>query len=103
MAEKVVRLTDAERLSFRKYAMSGIYEPDGTKCQWADYTLRLLDENARLAARVEELGALTHRLDVALESETRMRGDLRAERDRLREFVGGLVIACREALRGECP
>jgi len=42
---------------------------------------------AALAARVEELGALTHRLDVALESETRMRGDLRAERDRLLEAL----------------
>ena len=37
-------LTSAERESFREYALANRTEPNGTQCQWADYTLRLLDE-----------------------------------------------------------
>ena len=55
-------LTKEERESFRQYAGASLEEPDGSECQWANHTLRLLDEadrlreeNARLRQRVEEL------------------------------------------------
>jgi phage/plasmid primase-like uncharacterized protein len=41
-------LTKEERQSFRKYAKSCLTEPDGTRCQWANYTIRLLNELDRL-------------------------------------------------------
>lgn len=43
-------LTDEQKASFRAYAESSMTEADGSQCQWADYTIRLLDECAQLRA-----------------------------------------------------
>lgn len=39
------QLTVEERNSFRNYAEESMMDSGGNQCQWADYTLRLLDEN----------------------------------------------------------
>lgn len=49
-----IPLTQAEKDSFRAYAEDSKTETDGTQCQWADYTIRLLDENERLKAENEQ-------------------------------------------------
>lgn len=46
-------LTKKERDSFRQYAEDNMTEGDGTQCQWADYTVRLVDQCERQAAVVE--------------------------------------------------
>lgn len=48
-------LSGDERESLRAYAESCRTEPDGSQCQWADYTLRLLAEVAVLEQKVELL------------------------------------------------
>ena len=45
-----MRLTAEERASFRAYAEANRQESNGDQCQWADYTLRLLDEVEAAAA-----------------------------------------------------
>ena len=38
------RLTEEELKSFKHYAEENMTETDGTLCQWADYTVRLINE-----------------------------------------------------------
>lgn len=37
-------LTDAELQSFCEYAETNVTEFDGTQSQWANYTIRMVDE-----------------------------------------------------------
>ena len=50
-------LTKEEMASFRSYAREHVTEPDGTQCQWTDYTLRALDMIDAMSDRVAELRA----------------------------------------------
>jgi hypothetical protein len=54
-----IPLAQEEKDSFRAYAEGSKTEADGTQSQWADYTIRLLDENKRQA---EEVGRLKKEL-----------------------------------------
>ena len=48
-------LTDEELQSFYEYADENMVEPDGSQCQWADYSCRCVDEIRRLREEVEHL------------------------------------------------
>lgn len=48
-------LSNFEIESFRAYAAENAIEPDGSQCQWADYTLRALGELTRLRSAIDEI------------------------------------------------
>ena len=46
-------MTDEELRSFYEYAGKNMVEPDGSQCQWADYSVRCVEEIRRLRAHIE--------------------------------------------------
>ena len=61
-------LTKEERESFRAYAEANRTESDGSECQWADYTLRLLADLERVeAANAEMFTSLEAQTTLALQ------------------------------------
>ena len=106
MAERGIHepLSETEMQSFRDYATENITEADGTECQWASYTLRALDDIARLdfanKGHVDHIKYLDEKL-AALERE---RDGLRdAMRLALEACGAGEVAAAIVALRWSLP
>jgi hypothetical protein len=99
-------MTDEEIASFWNYAKENMTEEDGTQCQWADYTVRLIENFRRLREENEQMRELLefviepielcanwpyrreYGLHEAQEGESR-RIALLVARDKLRTFLNG--------------
>ena len=101
-------LTPEERESFRDYATDNYTASDGSLCQWADYTIRLLADLERCESVLDGLMESCRKYRAKLERAESERDEAQAKLVRIAGMLDALAAAqCMGELLGEecgwCP